>query len=281
MPELPEVETMRRGVLAVVGGQIVKLRRPPCRLRPITVRPAWATLRRRIEGRTIQAVDRLGKRVVLVLDDQSRLVFEPRMTGLVLLADPPNQTHLRLELQLAGVSAHRLWFWDRRGLGQVLWFSEREYACTFLDGRLGPDAWGVSAELLRQRLGASRRPLKVALLDQQALAGIGNLYASEILFEAGLHPARRATSLGADEWIRLAKAMQQVLDLAVRYEGSTLGDGTYRNALNQQGSFQNLHRVYDKAGQRCRRCQAADVVRMVQAQRSTFFCPTCQPRGRK
>lgn len=291
MPELPEVETMRRGIRGVVGCRVEGVLRPRCRLRPIAVEPSWVVLRRRLTGREILAVERVGKRVVLRLDDQSRVVFEPRMTGLVLLTDPPDQEHLRLGLALAypgGAAApggrHEappvLWYWDRRGLGQVRWLSDKAFVERYLSGHLGPDALLVSADELRARLGGSRRAIKVGLLDQAAVAGVGNLYASEILHVARIHPARPARSLAAAEWQVLHAALTDVLNEAVRYEGSTLSDGTYRNALNQAGSYQNHHRVYDRAGQPCVDCQGAEIVRVVQAQRATFFCPICQPRRR-
>jgi formamidopyrimidine-DNA glycosylase len=137
----------------------------------------------------------------------------------------------------------------------------------------------MSAELFRSQLGGSRRAVKVALLDQRAVAGIGNLYASEILHLAGVHPAGRCDRLSRDAWRRIAEATQEVLETAIRFEGSTLGDGTYRNALNQSGGYQNHHRVYDREGKACPRCgSGSEVVRIVQAQRSTFFCGACQRR---
>ena len=122
--------------------------------------------------------------------------------------------------------------------------------------------------------------MKLALLDQRAVAGIGNLYASEILHVAGVHPARACRLTHAPRsGKRIAAAALAVLETAIRYEGSTLSDGTYRNALNQNGGYQNEHRVYDKAGRPCPRRGCRGVVeRIVQAQRSTFFCPQCQTR---
>ena len=107
----------------------------------------------------------------------------------------------------------------------------------------------MTAELFRERLGGSKRAVKVALLDQRAVAGIGNLYASEILHLAGIHPAARCDKLTRAQWQAIADATHAVLEAAIRYEGSTLGDGTYRNALNQAGGYQNHHRVYDRAGE--------------------------------
>ncbi len=128
---------------------------------------------------------------------------------------------------------------------------------------------------------ASGRSIKVALLDQRALAGVGNLYASEILHVAAIHPQKRCNQIRSEEWQRIHAAMWNVLEAAVRHEGSTLSDGTYRNVLAQNGGYQNQHRVYDKAGKTCTTCRAAVIQRIVQAQRSTFFCRHCQPLRRR
>jgi formamidopyrimidine-DNA glycosylase len=121
--------------------------------------------------------------------------------------------------------------------------------------------------------------VKVALLDQRAVAGVGNLYASEILHLARIHPARPCDELARRHWNAIAAAAREVLETAIRYEGSTLSDGTYRNALNKEGGYQNEHRVYAKAGEPCPRCRRGVIERIVQAQRSTFFCPRCQQAG--
>lgn len=281
MPELPEVETMRRGIAGICGSRIAGVVRPRCRLKPIAVEPGWAVVRRRCVGRQIAAVERIGKRVIARLDDRQRIVFEPRMTGLVLVADPPNRQHLRFGLELAGGSIDQLWFWDRRGLGSVRLVAEEEFNSRYGLDRIGPDPLQMTAQQMRERLGACRSAIKVALLDQRRIAGIGNLYASEILHVCGLHPARPAASLGRGDWLRLHAATVEVLSAAIRHEGSTLSDGTYRNALNASGGYQNLHRVYDKAGLPCPTCGGPPIVRVVQAQRSTFYCPVCQPSSRR
>jgi len=277
MPELPEVETMRRGVQSVAGSRIVAVERPLCRKRPIRIAPRIDALRRRVLGRQIDQVGRIGKRVILHLDGpRDTIVLEPRMTGLVLLADPPTREHLRLRIALDG-PVRELWFWDRRGLGSVRLLSAAQLASEYGPGKLGVDALAITAEELRQTLRHSRRAIKVALLDQKVVAGVGNLYASELLFRAGVHPAARCNRLTAAGWQRIHAAMVEVLQEAIRYEGSTLADGTYRNALNQSGGYQNHHRVYDRAGQSCNQCQRP-IVRIVQAQRATFFCGVCQRR---
>ncbi len=290
MPELPEVETMRRGVEPVVGSRIRDLQRPKTRLRPIQIYPRLSDFRRRVVGRRIAAVGRLGKRVVVELDGGDsavgdRIIFEPRMSGLVLLAQPPDREHLRLVFELSGgpISGNRarqLLFWNQRGLGVVRLVSPRRFARDYgpesPSRKLGPDALEISATVLRRRLESSRRAIKVALLDQRALAGIGNLYASEILHRTATHPELPCNKLRPAQWKKLHAAMVEVLEEAIRHQGSTLRDGTYRIARNQPGNFQICHRVYQRAGEPCLQCGKARIVRIVQAQRSTFFCPRCQ-----
>jgi formamidopyrimidine-DNA glycosylase len=276
MPELPEVETMRRGILTVVGSRVVAVRRTPCRLKPIQVTPAPAAMRRRAAGRVITAVGRVGKRVLVYLESADVLVFEPRMTGLVLLADPPNRAHLRLRVELRDGPAAQLLYWDRRGLGSVRLLSPGEFARQLGPEKLGPDALEITVEHLRRQLEGSRRAVKVALLDQRLVAGIGNLYASEILHLAKIHPAETCDRLKPAAWQRLHAATQSVLRDAIEHEGSTLSDGTYRNALNAPGSYQNHHQVYDREGKSCLTCGHPSVRRVVQAQRATFFCDRCQ-----
>jgi formamidopyrimidine-DNA glycosylase len=276
MPELPEVETMRRGILPIVGSRIQSLVRPRCRLKPILLEPKPPTFRRRAIGQQIIAIDRVGKRVIVRLESDDAIVFEPRMTGLVLLADPPNQTHLRLCLELAGGEFDQLWYWDRRGLGSVRLLSPEEFDERLGPDRIGPDALSISPDELRDRLRHSRREIKPALLDQRAVAGVGNLYASELLHLAGVHPQRRCDQLTRTQWQRIHKCMLDILNDAIRHEGSTLSDGTYRNALNEAGGYQNHHRVYARENDVCPTCDKATIRRIVQTQRATFFCPSCQ-----
>lgn len=286
MPELPEVETMRRGVLPSVGCTIVDVARTPCPRKAIAVSPRIDRFRRRAVGRRIVDVRRVGKRVLVVLDTGDAIVFEPRMTGLVLVTDPPDVQYLRLRIALAPPGRangklrppRALLYWDRRGLGSVRLLTATEQAAAFGASRLGPDALDISVEQLRAALGRSRRAIKVALLDQTAVAGIGNLYASEMLHAAAIHPATPCARLGRRQWIALHEAMRGVLRDAIAHEGSTLSDGTYRNALNQNGGYQNHHRVYDREGELCPHCETSPIRRIVQAQRSTFFCPRCQRR---
>lgn len=277
MPELPEVETMRRGILGTTGAVVDDVLFHRTKYRPIQVSPSQATFRRRVLGKQIVSIDRLGKRVLLRMESELTVALEPRMTGLVLVADPPNDHHLRLTLSLANCCHPELLFWDRRGLGSVHALTAKEMAERWGPHKLGPDALAVTPEQLRDRLRESKRAVKVALLDQRAVAGIGNLYASEILHLAKVHPAKRCDLISKKKWHAIHEATIDVLTTAIRYEGSTLSDGTYRNALNQDGGYQNQHRVYDRAEKPCGSC-GRHIRRIVQAQRSTFYCPNCQKR---
>jgi formamidopyrimidine-DNA glycosylase len=243
VPELPEVETMRRGILACVGGTIRDFAALPCTCKPLRIEPTPSQLRKRIIGCPIQAVERLGKRVVLQLASGDALVFEPRMTGLVLVADPPDAAHLRVRIDLANTALPSIWYWDRRGLGSVRLFAAAQLAAAYGADNLGRDALAITLEQFRQALSGSRREIKVALLDQRAVAGVGNLYASEILHRARVHPTHRCDQLKPSQWVRIYESMRHILHDAIVHEGSTLSDGTYRNALNKAGGYQNCHVV--------------------------------------
>ena len=281
MPELPEVETMVRGIRPQVEGQrIAAFEACECACRPLTIRPALNSIAAQVAGQKIIEVTRRAKRVVLRLESGSAFVIEPRMTGLMLIADPPDPEHLRVVWKLgSGRKSRSLWFWDRRGLGTVSLLNPVEVESLFSHEFLGPDALVTEVAHWRTICGVTQRSIKVLLLDQSKVAGIGNLYASEILHLCRIHPERPAASLRLPQLKLLVKYTIEVLSTAILHEGSTLGDGTYRNALNQSGGYQHAHRVYAREGQPCPTCQRGVIERIVQAQRSTFFCPRCQKSG--
>jgi formamidopyrimidine-DNA glycosylase len=276
MPELPEVETMCRCIAPIVGCRIHDLKRPRSRLQTISISPSLQVFSRRVKGQKIVAIQRLGKRVLLELQRGERIVLEPRMTGLVLLNRPPDGKHLRLVFHLSGGSARQLLFWDQRGLGVAKLLLPQQLSEELGPKQIGPDALKITPQVFVERLSHSRRAVKVALMDQRALAGLGNLYASEILHRAHVHPASPCHKLEAPHWKAIHASMKKVLAEAIRHQGSTLRDGTYRVAHNEPGNFQLLHRVYQRAGEPCLQCGKGTIVRIVQAQRSTFFCPVCQ-----
>ena len=303
MPELPEVETMRRGIASIVGRRIALATFPKKTRQTITISPRPRTLAGKLVGRCIVAVHRFGKRIAIEFDGTPNcgkqfqphwLVIEPRMTGLLLLAEPPTPQHVRLDIRLSqprqqagphvaapaatGRPSKRdsqLVFWDRRGLGTVRFVDKRGLLAACGPDRLGPDALSITGRDFVARLGRSSRAVKVALLDQKAVAGIGNIYAAEILFHAGVDPRTPCRLLTVDRWKRIARVTRHLLAKAIQCEGSTIGDGTSRTADNRSGQFQLYHRVYGQKGMPCHACNGP-IERIVQAQRSTFFCPRCQ-----
>ncbi len=274
MPELPEVETMRRGVLPIVGRDVSEIVLPPCKLKRISILPSLAAIRKALVGRRVQGVSRLGKRVLVDFAEHS-LILQPKMAGLVTLGEVPSREHLRFEMRFRGKQKVSLFYWDRRGLGGVHLLHRDEIQQQVVDGKLGPDALDIEFDEFYRRFQATRRPIKVALLDQKLVAGVGNLYASEILYAARVSPLLASKDVSRKRMRRVYDFMLAILLEAIEKEGSTLSDGTYRNSLNDPGSYQNHHRVYDRAGANCE-CGRAEIQRIVQAQRSTFYCPRCQ-----
>ncbi len=288
MPELPEVETMRRGIAGLCGMRIAAARFPQGTCRPLAMSPAPAEMAERLERQRIVSVSRFGKRVAIEVGSEGRaphwLVIEPRMTGLLLVAEPPTPHHVRMELDVVppGVRRlpiQRLLFWDQRGLGTIRLLDAQGLDRACGAAKLGPDGLVVTGNDLASRLGESQRGVKVALLDQKAVAGIGNIYAAEILHRAAIDPRTPCQALAAEAWETVARAAREILASAVVHEGSSIGDELYRTADNRKGGFQKLHRVYGLGGTPCQTC-GATIERIVQAQRSTFFCPVCQPRLR-
>ncbi len=279
MPELPEVETMKRGIAAVMGSRIIDVTRCRCRLKPIGIRPSLAMLRRRARNQQITGLSRVGKRVVLELESG-----RPDRPGTA--DDGPGARgrrrriaeHCGCDSRSKGAASSELLFWDRRGLGSVQVYTPAAVrpAAGRISG-LAPMLCWRRPRCSAQRLGRSRRR------DQGGPAGPGSRggHRQPVRFRdpapgAAFILSGAATSCGLRHWELLHGAIIEVLQDAIRHEGSTLSDGTYRNALNEAGSYQNQHRVYDRAGEACRRCGQAEIVRIVQAQRSTFFCPKCQ-----
>jgi formamidopyrimidine-DNA glycosylase len=193
------------------------------------------------------------------------------MTGQLSVVKPatPLLPHTHLELDLGG---DRLRFRDPRRFGGLWWLGAES-----ADDGMGPEPLALrSAELLR-RLGRTTRAVKSALLDQRVVAGLGNIYVDEALHAANIHPLTRADRLGAEDVGRLSRAIKATLRRAIRHRGSTLRD--YLDADGAAGGFQRLHRVYDRAGHPCHRCDTP-IERIVLGGRSTHFCPACQRRPR-
>lgn len=277
MPELPEVETVRRGLERFAVGR---------RINGVEV-GRERTVRRTsrdavihgLNGTTITAANRRGKYLLLPLDSGDEVMIHLRMSGQVLIAargtERPAHTHVVMRLD----DGNELWFVDPRTFGEVVVFDPTNVAVEIPDlARLGPDPIGEGLALreLRTILRGRRRQLKPLLLDQHVIAGIGNIYADEILHEARLRPDRISDELSLVSERRLHDAIHRVLNEAIAAGGSTLGDAQYVDLLGEGGSYQDAHHVYGRGGERCLTCGVGWIRQTVTAQRSTHYCPRCQ-----
>jgi formamidopyrimidine-DNA glycosylase len=271
VPELPEVETIVRELRpSLVGCRIARVRvgHRPLR-RPW--QPGWSS---RIAGRKIASLSRRGKWIVMSLDRGQAIVIHLGMTGQlrVLDAKTPRAKHTHLVFDLDRGN-EQLRFRDVRRFGSASVFEEKRQVRAFFQDALGPEPFRLDSVYWRARLRRANRPLKALLLDQTVVAGVGNIYADESLFEAGLHPARRAATLKPAEAERLRVAIGRVLSAAIARRGSSIRD--YVGGRGDPGSFQSQFRVYGRAGELCRHCHTP-IERIRLAGRSTHYCPRCQ-----
>lgn len=280
MPELPEVETYVRELEPLLAGEIVA---------GVTVRwsrsvavPTAAAFVNALQGKRFVEFDRRGKYMVFGLtgdgsSKQQTLIVHLRMTGRLTVYPTPTapnkHTHVIFDLR-AGRQLH---FQDSRKFGR-LWLVD--HAETVL-GKLGPEplSEAFQVEEFGNRLSTRSASIKALLLDQAVVAGVGNIYADESLHLAAIHPARAGNTLTASEVTDLHAAIRTVLEQAIAGRGSSLGGSNiqnYQRPSGELGAFQSQHRVFQRTGQPCTTC-GEPVVRIVLAQRSTHFCPRCQP----
>jgi formamidopyrimidine-DNA glycosylase len=277
MPELPEVETMVRGLRPAILGRC--LRRLEIRDAALLLNCSVAEVRRRGRGMTVSDVGRRGKWVVMTLSDHGGIiVIQPRMTGGFWLRKPDRPEHIRVVFHLDNPGA-TVWYCDTRRLGRIGWYPDAREAEQAFARSHGPDALAITREELAARLKRTRRAVKPALMDQKLLAGIGNIYADEVLHQARIHPQRCGALLTAAETRRLHEAVRAVLTVAIALEGSSF-DAAYRTVLGSEGGFLAQNSVYGRENQPCRRCAAP--IRKIRFAgligRSTYYCPKCQPR---
>ena len=278
MPELPEVETVRRGLEATVVGRSVTSVRVLGRR---TVRrQSPAELAGLLSGRSFTGANRRGKFLLLSLDDDSVLVVHLRMTGQLLHVNrahrPPLAAHTHVVAELDDGSELR--FIDPRTFGE--WFVSTEVDSRGVPAELShlgrdPLLEGLPAAYLAGRFAGRRASLEALLTDQRIVAGIGSIYADEICFRAGIRPDRAGGSLSPAEIASLARSARSVLKAAVKSRGSSLRDLRYRDLAGAFGSYQAHHAVYDRAGEPCPRC-GQGVVRLKIGARSAYCCQSCQ-----
>ena len=279
MPELPEVETVVRGLRPRVGGQsIVRIRlgRVPSHS---VIKQSAGRFRRALVGASITAVERKAKYILLRLRSKQAPVGCTWRTWVVHLgmsgqfyackpdAEMLKHTHVLAELS----SGEQLRFCDPRRFGRTLVLGEEELS-EFFSG-VGPDPLEISAAAFAKLMEGRRSPVKNFLLNQHLVSGVGNIYANEALYLAKVHPRRPACKLSPAECKGLFRSLQRVLREAIRSNGTTIAD--YRTSEGLPGGYQTRLRVYDREGEKCRRC-GRRIRRLVLSQRSAHYCPGCQ-----
>jgi formamidopyrimidine-DNA glycosylase len=276
MPELPEVETVRRQLAPqVVGATITAL---------AVSDPRWCSplapeeLGDVVVGRRVLDLRRRGKYLDWVLEGEVHLLMHLRMTGTLLLEPGEDYAHTRVELTLDG--SRRLLFVDPRrfGTGQLV-VGDRELE-SFYASRLGVEPFdeAFTPALLRELARGRRGPIKSFLLDQHQIAGIGNIYADEALFRTGVHPLRRAGTLRPADYARLRDAIREVLNAGIDAQGASIDD--FRHLDGARGSFQDRFLVHRREGEPCIVC-GTTIRKLVVGGRGTYVCARCQPAPRR
>ena len=277
MPELPEVETVRRGLLPVMEGQRIlraEVNRPDLRF------PLPARMADRLQGAVVQSLRRRSKYILADLSTGETLLIHLGMSGRILISGqmlgefhhdhPAPQKHDHVVFHLE--NGARITFNDARRFGAMDLMDTAKAAQHPLMAALGPEPLGnaFNEAYLTGRLKGRLTPIKSALLDQHNIAGLGNIYVCEVLFRAGVHPARQAADTNAPPLVPIIRA---VLTEAIEAGGSSLRD--YRQTDGELGYFQHRFQVYDRKGEPCARCDTP-IERLVQSGRSSFYCPNCQ-----
>ena len=289
MPELPEVETIRRQLEPAITG--LRIESAEVRDERWTRPVPPEEVERALAGRRIERIERRGKYLLLRLQGDRTLAMHLRMTGNLLLDEPnragaaekphgegPNEPrHLRAVLRLEG--GMRLLFTDARRFGQAVVLDGDELDAYFAT-RIGlePLSAALTAEELCRLAAGRRAPLKSFLLNQVGVAGIGNIYADEALHRAALHPLSPAGSMKPEDCERLRESIVAALEAGLRSGGASVDD--YLDARGERGAMQDEFLVHAREGEPCPRC-GAEIRRIVVAGRSTYFCPSCQRRLRR
>ncbi|HEY1684770.1 MAG TPA: bifunctional DNA-formamidopyrimidine glycosylase/DNA-(apurinic or apyrimidinic site) lyase [Tepidisphaeraceae bacterium] len=267
MPELPEVQTVVDTISPFVTGKRIK---NIDLFRDDIVTPIDIDLPQLLRGRTIKKIWRRAKRIMFELDNANSFYIHLGMSGQLKIAsaDKPIIKHTHLIIHL---DKQQLRFRDPRRFGGVFWLGHNHAD----DPNLGPEPLDISAPELQTRLSKTRRAIKVALMDQSLIAGLGNIYADEALFDSGIDPRRPANKLSPEQIKKLTHSIKAVLRAAIEHRGSTLRD--YTDAKGRKGKFQKQHRVYHRTGQACVTC-GGKIQKIILGGRSTHFCKKCQPR---
>ncbi|MBY4989632.1 DNA-formamidopyrimidine glycosylase [Streptococcus suis] len=274
MPELPEVETVRRGLNRLVKGKKIERVRVDY---PRMIVTGADSFREQLVGQTIMEVDRRGKYLLLYLTDFV-LISHLRMEGKYNLFHDvvPASKHFHVFFALSDGST--LVYQDVRKFGTMELLGKADVGAYFISRKIGPEPTEEDFDLkeFAAKLAKSRKPIKSHLLDQSLVAGLGNIYVDEVLFKAKVHPAQTSNQLSAEQVTSLRQATIEVLQRGIEKGGSTIR--TYKNALGMDGTMQDYLQVYGKTGQACPRCQT-EIVKIQLGGRGTHFCPKCQVKN--
>ncbi len=274
MPELPEVETIVRELAPRLEGH--RIRRARLTKTDVLRRVSRPRLLRTLTGNAFEEVSRRAKHAVFRLASGHRLVVQPRMTGSLVVHDRPlTKAETKYAVLACTLEDGRLFVYsDVRRLGTLWLLDEAGWAS--YTSRIGPEPLDETFTpfVFAERLQGTRVAIKKAIMDQRRIAGVGNIYANEALFEAGIDPSKPTTKLSLDEFARLHAAVTDVLQRAVNSFGTTLRD--YRTATGEPGRFQFELKVYGRGGERCTRCGKRLVTTHSIDLRATTFCPFCQ-----
>lgn len=273
MPELPEVETVCRGLAPLLTGRRlarVEVRRKDLR---IPFPPGFA---KALTGREVKAIRRRAKYILIDLDNGQVLIVHLGMAGRMQISDPEAALGRHDHVIFTTDDGRQIRFNDPRRFGLMTLADADTLASHKLFRHLGPDPLGneFSADVLSAALKGRKTSIKVALLDQRIVVGVGNIYACESLHRAGISPTRKAGTVAGKRAESLVQAIQQVLRDAISAGGSSLRD--HVQVSGELGYFQHAWRVYGRAGEICKKCKTGTVKRIVQAARSTFYCRACQ-----
>lgn len=272
MPELPEVETIRRALAPVVEGNVLRSLEV---LDPLWCEPAApAELADAVNGRRVERLARRGKWIDLELADEVHLVMHLRMTGNLLVADEAPYTRVRFDF-----GSERVLFTDPRRFGTGVVLLGDEARDDYFSTRVGVEPLDpeFTADALRAQARGRKQPVKAFLLTQERVAGVGNIYADEALFRARIHPLRPVGTLKRAQIEELRDAVIRVLNDGIDAKGASIDD--FRNPDGAKGSFQDRFLVHLREGEPCVRC-GRTIVKMRAAGRGTYVCPSCQRRPR-
>lgn len=271
LPELPEVETVRRGLNRLVKGKVIS--KVEVTYAPM-IKTGVDAFCQDLIGQEILDVDRRGKYLLIYLTDHV-LISHLRMEGKYnFFADQvPANKHFHAFFTF--IDGSTLVYQDVRKFGTMELLGKADVDAYFISRKIGPEPTEEDFDLeeFAKKLAKSRKPIKSHLLDQSLVAGLGNIYVDEVLFRAQVHPAQTSNQLSAEQVADLRQATIEVLQLGIEKGGSTIR--TYKNALGLDGTMQDYLQVYGKTGQACPRCQT-EIVKIQLGGRGTHFCPTCQ-----